>query len=76
VAWGAQHTTPVEAGAWLQIVGSFLQVVLILGILHITGAIRRFVGLIAASAVVLIMGVSLGESSFYLGAIAAGVSGD
>lgn len=76
VAWGRQHETLIEAGAWMQVVGSFLQLVFILGILYITGAIRRFAGLITASAVVLIMGVSLVESSFYLSAIAGGVSGD
>lgn len=76
VVWGKQHEQLIEAGAWLQIVGSFLQLVLILGILYTTGAIQRFVGLITASAVVLIMGVSLVESSFYLSAIAGGVSGD
>lgn len=76
MTWGAQHERLIEAGAWLQIVGSFLQLVLILGILYTTGAIRRFVGMITAVAVVLIMGVSLVESSFYLSAIAGGVSGD
>lgn len=76
IVWGAQHERLIEAGAWLQIVGSFLQLVLILGILYTTGAIRRFVGMITAVAVVLIMGVSLVESSFYLSAIAGGVSGD
>lgn len=76
IAWGIQNETLIEAGAWLQIVGSFLQVVLILGILYITGSIKHFMGLIAASAALLIMGVSLIESSFYLFAIASGVSGD
>lgn len=74
--WGIQHERLIEAGAWLQIVGSFLQLVLILGILYTTDAIRRFGGMITAAAVVLIMGVSLVESSFYLSAIAGGVSGD
>ena len=74
--WGIQHERLIEAGAWLQIVGSFLQLVLILGILYTTVAIRRFGGMITAAAVVLIMGVSLVESSFYLSAIAGGVSGD
>ena len=76
MTWGAQHERLVEAGAWLQIVGSFLQLVLILGILYTTETIHRFVGMITATAVVLIMGVSLVESSFYLSAIAAGMSGD
>ncbi|HET8911405.1 MAG TPA: hypothetical protein VFN23_08090 [Ktedonobacteraceae bacterium] len=76
IAWGAQNEKLIQAGAWSQIVGSFLQVVFILGILYITGAIRRFVGLIVAVAAVLIMGVSLVESSFYLSAIASGLSGD
>ncbi|HET7637111.1 MAG TPA: hypothetical protein VFK47_00075 [Ktedonobacteraceae bacterium] len=76
ITWGLQNETLIQAGAWLQIVGSFLQVVLALGILYITGAIKRFRGVIVASAVVLIMGISLVESSFYLDAIANGVSGD
>lgn len=74
--WGAQHETLIEAGAWLQVVGSFLQLVFILGILYVTNTINRFLGLITASAVVLIMGVSLVESSFYLNAVAGGVNGD
>lgn len=76
MVWGAQHQRLIEAGAWLQIVGSFLQLVLVFGILYITGAIRTFVGMLTAVAVVLIMGISLVESSFYLNAIAGGVSGD
>lgn len=74
--WGKQHETLIEAGAWLQVVGSFLQLVFVLGILYVTRAINRFLGLITASAVVLIMGVSLVESSFYLNAVAGGVTGD
>lgn len=75
-AWGKAHETLIEAGAWLQVVGSFMQLVFILGILYVTGAINRFLGLLTASAVVLIMGVSLVESCFYLNAVAGGVTGD
>lgn len=74
--WGKQHETLIEAGAWLQVVGSFLQLVFVLGVLYVAKAINRFVGLITASAVVLIMGVSLVEASFYLNAVAGGVTGD
>ena len=76
IVWGKQHATLIEAGAWLQVVGSFLEIVLILGVLYVTGGIRRFAGLITASAVVLVTGISLVESSYYLNAIAGGLSGD
>nr|HET6904781.1 hypothetical protein [Ktedonobacteraceae bacterium] len=76
VAWGKEHEVLIQAGAWLQAFGSLLEVIFILAILHITGALSRFMGLIAAASAVLIMGVSLVEVSFYLNAIAGGVSGD
>lgn len=76
ILWGKENEIFIQAGAWLQIVGSFLQVVLILGILFITDTLKRFTGIIVAMAVVLIMGVSLVESSFYLDAIANGLNGN
>lgn len=76
MVWGAQNKVLIEAGAWAQIVGSFLQVAFTLGILYMTGIFRHYLGLLVASAVLLIMGISLVESSFYLNAVASGVSGD
>lgn len=76
VIWGKEHEILIQAGAWLQAFGSLLKVIFILAILHIAGAMRHFMGLIAAASAVLIMGVSLLEVSFYLSAIAGGVSGD
>lgn len=75
-AWGQAHETLIEAGAWLQVIGSFLQMAFVLGLLSVTKTINRYIGILTASAVVLIMGVSLVESSFYLNAVAGGVSGD
>lgn len=74
--WGKEHEILIQAGAWLQALGSLLEVIFILAILHLTGAMRRFTGLIAAASAILIMGVSLVEVSFYLSAIEGGVSGD
>ncbi|WP_201376515.1 hypothetical protein [Ktedonobacter robiniae] len=76
MAWGKQNQVLIEAGAWLQVFGSFLQLMLILGVLSITDTLKRFIGIITACAVLLIMGISLVESSFYLNAIAGGPNGD
>ncbi len=76
LAWGRQREVLISVGAWTQVVGSFLQIVLILGILYTTGAIRSFVGLLTATSTLLIMGISLVESSFYLNAVASGLDGN
>lgn len=76
VMWGKEHEVLIQAGAWLQAFGSLLEVIFILAILHITGAMKRFSGLIVAASAILIMGVSLVEVSLYLNAIAGVVSGD
>lgn len=76
MVWGKQNQVLIEVGAWLQVFGSFLQLMLILGVLYITDTFKRFIGIITACAVLLIMGISLVESSFYLNAIAGGLNGD
>lgn len=76
VVWGRVHENLILTGSWLQAIGSLLEVVFILAIIHITGATQRLAGWIAAFAATVIMAVSLVEVSFYLSAIQGGVSGD
>ena len=76
VVWGREHENLILTGSWLQAIGSLLEVVFILAIIHIAGATQRLAGWIAAFAATVIMGVSLVEVSFYLSAIQGGVSGD
>ena len=76
VVWGREHENLILAGSWLQAIGSFLEVVFILAIIHIAGATQRLSGWITAFAAIVIMAVSLVEVSFYLSAIQGGVNGD
>lgn len=76
VVWGREHENLILTGSWLQAIGSLLEVVFILAIIHITGATQRLAGWIAAFAATVIVAVSLVEVSFYLSAIQGGVSGD
>lgn len=76
MVWGRQHQTLILAGAWLQGIGSMLEVIFMLGLLQLVGATRSLAGWIMAFAATVIVGISFVEVSFYLSAIAGGVSGD
>ncbi|GCE28258.1 hypothetical protein KDA_37420 [Dictyobacter alpinus] len=76
VVWGKEHQVLIEAGAWLQGIGSLLEVIFMLGLLQLAGATRTLAGLVTAFAATVIVGISFVEVSFYLSAIAGGVSGD
>jgi hypothetical protein len=76
IAFGKQSQNLILVGSWLQGTGSLLEVIFILGIMHLAGATKQLVGWITAMAATAIVGVSLVEVSFYLSATQGGVSGD
>jgi hypothetical protein len=76
VVWGKQHATLIQAGAWLQGIGSMLEVIFMLGILRLTNATQSLAGWIMAFAATVVAGISFVEVSFYLSAINGGASGD
>ena len=76
VVWGKQHETLILAGAWLQGIGSLLEVIFILAIIRLADAVNRLAGRVTAFAATTIMAVSLVEVSFYLSAVQGGVSGN
>ncbi|HEY4385667.1 MAG TPA: hypothetical protein VGN34_14510 [Ktedonobacteraceae bacterium] len=76
VVWGKQHQALIEAGAWLQGVGSMLEVIFMLSILRLTDATKSLAGWIMAFAATVIVGISFVEVAFYLSAISGGASGD
>lgn len=76
IAFGKQYQTLILAGSWLQGVGSLLQVIFILALVHLAGATSRMSGKITTMAAIVIVGVSLAEASFYISAVQGGVSGN
>ncbi len=76
VVWGKQHETLILAGSWLQGVGSLLEVIFMLGLIHLAGATKSLAGWITAFSATVIVGISFVEVSFYLSAIEGGVNGD
>lgn len=76
VVWGKEHQVLIEVGAWLQGIGSLLEVIFMLGLLKLAGATRTLAGMVTAFAATVIVGISFVEVAFYLSAIAGGVSGD
>ena len=76
VVWGKQHETLILVGSWLQGVGSLLEVLFFLGLLHLAGAMKSLAGWITAFAATVVVGISFVEVSLYLSAIGGGVSGD
>ena len=76
VVWGKQHETLILTGSWLQGVGSLLEVIFILALVHLTDTTRLLRGWIVMFTATIIMGVSLVEVAFYISTIESGVSGD
>jgi hypothetical protein len=74
--WGKQHETLILAGSWLQGIGSLLEVIFILALVHLAGATKLLRGWVALFTATVIVGVSLTEIAFYISAIEGGVSGD
>src|SRR5690242_7604781 len=69
VVWGKQHETLILAGAWLQGIGSLLEAIFILALVHVAGAIKLLRGWVVLFTATVIVGVSLTEVSFYISAI-------
>jgi hypothetical protein len=76
VEFGKQYRDSILVGAWLQGVGSLLNVVFVLALVHLAGYADRFAGRLALLAGVTILNVSLVEIAFYLTAVQSGESGD
>jgi hypothetical protein len=76
VDFGKQYHDSILVGAWLQGVGSLLNVVFVLALVHLAGYGDRFAGRLTLLAGVTILNVSLVEIAFYLTAVQSGESGD
>lgn len=76
VEFGGQHRDTIVIGGWLQGIGSLLNVIFVLAIVHLAGFGQRFAGRITLLAGATILNVSLVEIAFYLSAIQSGESGD
>ena len=72
MAWGRQYLDSIMLGSWLQAVGSFLSVVFAVAIVHMAGATTRFWGVMTVFGCIVLVGVSLLEVTFYLGAVQGG----
>jgi hypothetical protein len=76
VEFGKQYRDSILVGAWLQGIGSLLNVVFVLALVHLAGYADRFLGRLTLLAGVTILNVSLVEIAFYLTAVQSGESGD
>lgn len=76
VSWGKAHEGLILTGAWLQGIGSFLEIVLIIALVYLTDSMRAISGWLTVFAATTIMSISLVEVSLYLSAVQGGVSGD
>jgi len=76
IVWGRQYLDSIMLGSWLQAVGSFLSVVFAVAIVDVAGATTRFWGVMTVFGSIVLLGVSLLEVTFYLGAVQGGVSGN
>ena len=74
--FGRQHRTTIIVGAWLQGIGTLLNVTFFLALVHLAGATRRFEGWMTMLAGGAILGVSLIEVTFYLNTLLSMDSGD
>jgi hypothetical protein len=76
VDFGRQYHDSILVGAWLQGIGSLLNVVFVLALVHLAGYAERFLGRVTLLAGITILNVSLVEIAFYLSAVQSGESGD
>jgi len=76
IVWGRQYLDSIMLGSWLQAVGSFLSLVFAVAIVDMAGATTRFCGVMTVFGCIVLVGVSLLEVTFYLGAVQGGVSGN
>ncbi len=76
MVWGKQNVTPVLVGAWLQGIGSLLNVIFVFALVRLANATNWFSGLLTMLAATIILAVSLTEMMFYFSAVYGGLSND
>jgi hypothetical protein len=76
MVWGKQNFIFVLLGAWLQGIGSLLNVIFVFALVRLANATTWLSGLITMLAGTIILAVSLTECTFYLSADYGGASGD
>lgn len=74
-AFGTQYHDTILWDTWLQAVGSLLSIIFAIGLVHLAGANGKFAGRLILPFCAVILGLSLMEGSFALGAEIAGDSG-
>ena len=74
--FGAQYHNAILVDAWLQVAGSLLSVVFALALVHLAGVASRFAGRLTLFAGTVAMTLALAESTFELGAVQTGTSGN
>ncbi|MGN6759356.1 MAG: hypothetical protein ACTHMJ_23555 [Thermomicrobiales bacterium] len=75
IAFGARYHTVILWDVWFQAIGSLLTIVFVLALVHLAGAAERFAGRFVLLVSAVIMGLSLAEGTFALGAVQAGTNG-
>jgi hypothetical protein len=75
-SWGVAHQNLIDMGAWLQGVGSFLEIIFFFYLIFLADHSNKLIGWIVSFAAMMIMAVSLVEVGFYLSAVQGGISGD
>src|SRR5579883_2667706 len=74
--YGRQHATAIALSAWMQGMGSLLNVLFVLALMGLAGCSHKLSGRIALLSSVGILATSLVECALYLSALEAGRSGD
>lgn len=76
MAFGTRYHDAILLDTWLQVVGSLLTVVFALALVHMAGRASRFAGRLTVFAGTVVMTLALAESTFALGALQAGTTGN
>jgi hypothetical protein len=70
-----KHQSAIFLDAWLMGIGSFLSVIFYVGLVHISGAVMRFSGLLAIIASAVVLAISLVDVTFMVEAANAAILG-
>ncbi len=76
MVWGRQNINTVLLGAWLQGIGSLLNVIFVFALVRLANATTWLSGWITVLAGTIILAVSLTEITFYLSAVYGGLNND
>lgn len=76
MAFATRYHNAILLDCWLQVVGSLLTVVFALALVHMAGAASRFAGRLTLFTGTVVMTLALAESTFALGAVQAGTTGN